>query len=95
MVELHAIYEDGEYRFATQVDSYRLRGARVKVVVTVAKGLRESLSREEQDKLRDKLLEANPAELRIKIEHEAETETETYGLTSARPPKRSCVLSGS
>ena len=84
MVELHAVYEGGEYRFAAPVDSSRLKHARVKVVVTVAKGLHESLGREEQDKLRDQLLEANPAELKIKIEHEAETETETSVLTSAK-----------
>ena len=49
MVELHALYENGEFRFSEPVDPSRLKDSRVKVVVTVAKGLHEALSREEQE----------------------------------------------
>lgn len=84
MVELQASYENGVFHFATPPDSARLKDARVKLVVTVAKGLHESLSREEQEKVKHQLLEANPAELKVKIEHEPETQTETASLSVAR-----------
>ena len=84
MVELHALYENGDIRFSEPIDPSRLKDSRVKVVVTVGKGVHEALSREEQAELRERLLAANPAELKVKIEHEAETATETYSLTVAK-----------
>ena len=45
MVELSAIYEDGDFHFASPVNPSRLQGARVKVVVRIAQGLHEALSR--------------------------------------------------
>jgi DNA repair exonuclease SbcCD nuclease subunit len=84
MVELQAVYEGGEFHFGVSPDPARLKDARVKVVVTVAKGLHESLGREEQERLRERLLEANPAELRVKIEHQSEESTETAAVSSAR-----------
>ncbi len=53
-------------------------------MVTVGKGLHESLSREEQDRLREQLLGGKPAELKVKIEHEPEGKDETAILSSAR-----------
>ena len=84
MVELRALYENGEFRFSEPVDLSRLTDSRVKVVVTVGKGIHEALSREEQAGLRERLLAANPAELKVKIEHEAETATETVPLSAAK-----------
>lgn len=84
MVELHAEYEDGEFHFASPLDVGKLKGSRVKVVVTVGKGLHESLSREEQERLREQLLEGNPSELKVKIEHEPEDKVENAALSSAR-----------
>ncbi len=84
MVELHAVYENGEFRFSEPVDPSRLKDSRVKVVVTVGKGIHEALSREEQEDLREHLLAANPAELKVKIEHEAETTTDTARLSGAK-----------
>ena len=84
MVELQAVYENGEFHFKNAPDPARLNDARVKLVVTVAKGLHESLSREEQAKLREQLLKAQPAELKIKIEHEPEGPTETAPLSLAK-----------
>ncbi|HEV3277014.1 MAG TPA: metallophosphoesterase [Terriglobia bacterium] len=84
MVELQAVYENGDFRFRTPPDPSRLRDARVKLVVSVPKGLHISLAREEQDRLRERLLEANPAELKVKIEREPETEGETTPLSAAR-----------
>ena len=84
MVELHALYENGDFHFSEPVDPSRLKDSRVKVVVTVGKGIHEALSREEQEGLRERLLAANPAELKVKIEHEAETVIETAPLTVAK-----------
>ncbi len=84
MVELQAVYENGEFHFTSPADVERLRDAPVKLVVTIAKGLHESLSREQQDRLKEQLLEANPAELKVKIEHEPETAIETASLSVAR-----------
>jgi len=84
MVELQAVYENGDFRFRTPPDPSRLRDARVKLVVSVPKGLHISLGREEQDTLRERLLEANPAELKVKIEREPEIEGETTPLSVAR-----------
>ena len=84
MVELRAVYENGDFQFITPPDPARLKDARVKLVVTVAKGLHESLGREEQERLRDQLLEANPAELKVKIEHQSEEPTETAAVSLAK-----------
>ena len=84
MVEVQASYENGEFQFTIPPNLARLKDARVKLVVTVAKGLHESLSREEQERLKEQLLEANPAELKVKIEHVLETEMETASLSVAR-----------
>jgi len=66
------------------VDVGKLKDSRVKVVVTVGKGLHESLSRDEQERLREQLLEGNSSELKVKIEHEPEGKAETAPLSSAR-----------
>ncbi len=84
MVELQAVYENGEFHFTIPPDPARLKDARVKLVVTVAKGLHESLGREEQEKLKERFLEANPAELKVKIEHQSEDPTETAAVSLAK-----------
>jgi DNA repair exonuclease SbcCD nuclease subunit len=84
MVELQAVFEGGEFHFSTSPDQARLRDARVKLVVTVANGLHESLGREEQERLRERLLEASPAELKVKIEHQSEQTTETAAVSLAK-----------
>src|SRR3989441_9822594 len=83
MVELHAVYENGELRFPERLDLVELKDARVKVVVRVPNGP-GLLSREEQENLREKLLEANPAELKVKIEHDPDIPTEPAPLAAAR-----------
>ena len=62
----------------------RLKDARVKVVVTVATGLHESLSHEAQDELREKLLAGNPSELKLKIEHHSESGREIAPVSLAK-----------
>jgi DNA repair exonuclease SbcCD nuclease subunit len=84
MMELHVRYEDGEFQLPTGLESSRLKDARVKVVVTVGKGLHESLSREAQDKLREMLLAGNPSELRLKIERPQETGGDVALLSLAK-----------
>ena len=83
MVELQAVYKNGEFHFTIPPDPARLKDARVKLVVTVAKGLHESLGREEQERLTERLLEANPAELKVKIEHQSEGPAETAAVSLA------------
>ncbi len=84
MIELHAVYEAGEYRFASPVDVDRLKGSRVKVVVRVPSELHSTLSREEQDRLKEQLLAANPAELKLKIEHDTEEAVGAVALSVAK-----------
>lgn len=84
MVVLEARYENGEFRFATPLDTGRLKDARVKVVVTVASEMHNALSREEQDRLRAQLLAATPAELKVKIEHETEEPADARPLSQAK-----------
>jgi len=84
MVELQAVYENADFHFRTPPDASQLRDARVKVVVSIPKGQHISLGREEQDRLRERLLEANPAELKVKIERASETEGETTPLSVAK-----------
>jgi DNA repair exonuclease SbcCD nuclease subunit len=84
MVELHAVYEDGELRLPGNLDPLTLKDSRVKVVVTVPNGPDRMLSREQQDNLREKLLAANPAELKVKIEHDADLPAEPAPIAAAR-----------
>jgi DNA repair exonuclease SbcCD nuclease subunit len=84
MVELHAVYEDGELRLPDNLDLVTLKDSRVKVVVTVPNGPEHLLSREQQENLREKLLAANPAELKVKIEHDADLPAEPAPIAAAR-----------
>ena len=83
MVELHAVYEDGELRLPDNLDLLTLKDSRVKVVVTVPNGPACQLSREQQDVLREKLLAANPAELKVKIEHDVDLAVEPAPIVAA------------
>ncbi len=84
MVELHAVYEDGELQLPDNLDLVTLKDSRVKVVVTVPNGPDHLLSREQQENLREKLLAANPAELKVKIEHDAALPAEPAPIAAAR-----------
>jgi DNA repair exonuclease SbcCD nuclease subunit len=84
MVELHAVYEDGELRLPEHLDFLTLNDSRVKVVVTVPNGPDHPLSREQQESLRQKLLAASPAELKVKIEHDADLPAEPAPIAAAR-----------
>jgi hypothetical protein len=66
------------------LDLATLEDSRVKVVVTVPNGPDHLLSREQQENLREKLLAANPAELKVKIEHDAEILAEPAPIVAAR-----------
>ena len=83
MVELHAVYEDGELRLPDNLDLVTLTDSRVKVVVTVPNEPEHLLSREQQENLREKLLAANPAELKVKIEHDADIPAEPAPIAAA------------
>ena len=83
MIELHAVYEDGELRLPDNLDLVTLKDSRVKVVVTVPNGPDHLLSREQQDVFREKLLGANPAELKVKIEHDADILAEPAPIVAA------------
>jgi DNA repair exonuclease SbcCD nuclease subunit len=84
MVELHAVYENGELRLPDDLDPLTLKDSRVKVVVTVPNGPDRLLSRDQQENLREKLLAANPAELKVKIEHDADLPSEPAPIAAAR-----------
>jgi len=84
MMELQVRYEDGEFHLPSELDPTRLENSRVKVVVTVAKGVHHSLSRGAQNDLKSKLLAANPAELKLKIEHDPETEIQVAPVSVAK-----------
>jgi len=84
MVELRAVYENGELRLPDNLDPLTLKDSRVKVVVTVPNGPDHVLSREQQDNLKEKLLAANPTELKVKIEHDAELPAEPAPIAAAR-----------
>ncbi len=83
MIELHAVYEDGELRLPDNLDPLTLKDSRVKVVVTVPNGPDHFLSRDQQENLREKLLAANPAELKVKIEHDADIPAEPAPIAAA------------
>jgi len=84
MVELQAVYDNGELRLPDNLDLVTLRDSRVKVVVTVPNGPDRLLSREQQENLREKLLAACPAELKVKIEHDADLPAEAAPIAAAR-----------
>ena len=84
MVELHAVYEEGELRLPDNLDLLTLKDSRVKVVVTIPNGPDHLLSREQQDNLREKLLGVSPAELKVKIEHDADLPAEPAPIAAAR-----------
>jgi DNA repair exonuclease SbcCD nuclease subunit len=84
VVELHAVYEDGELRLPDNLDLVTLKDSRVKVVVTVPNGPDHLLSRDQQEDLREKLLAACPAELKVKIEHGADLPAEPAPIAAAR-----------
>jgi DNA repair exonuclease SbcCD nuclease subunit len=84
MVELHAVYENGELRLPDNLDPLTLKDSRVKVVVTVPNGPDHLLSREQQENLREKLLASSPAELKLKIEHDADLPSEPAPMAAAR-----------
>jgi DNA repair exonuclease SbcCD nuclease subunit len=84
MVEVYAVYQDGELRLPDNVDPLTLKDSRVKVVVTVPNGPDHLLSREQQDVLRERLLAANPSELKVKIEHDAHLPAEPAPIATAR-----------
>jgi DNA repair exonuclease SbcCD nuclease subunit len=84
MVELQAVYEDGELRLPDGLDLVTLKDSRVKAVVTVPNGLDHLLSREQQENLKEKLLAARPAELKVKIEQDADLPAEPAPIAAAR-----------
>jgi DNA repair exonuclease SbcCD nuclease subunit len=84
MVEVHAVYQDGELQLPEHLDLLTLKDSRVKVVVTVPNGPDRLLSREQQENLREKLLAACPAELKVKIEHDADLPAEPAPIAAAR-----------
>lgn len=84
MVEVHAVYQDGELRLPEHLDLLTLKDSRVKVVVTAPNGPDGVLTREQQENLRAKLLAVGPAELKVKIEHDADLPAEPAPITSAR-----------
>jgi DNA repair exonuclease SbcCD nuclease subunit len=84
MVEIHAAYENGDLRLPNDLDPATLRDSRVKVIVTVPNGPDRLLSREQQENLREKLLAACPAELKVKIEHDADIPAEPAPIATAR-----------
>jgi DNA repair exonuclease SbcCD nuclease subunit len=83
MVELHAVYEDGALRLPDNLDLATLKDSRVKIVASVPNGPDHLLSREQQDVLREKLLAANPAELKVKIEHDVDLPAEPAPIAAA------------
>jgi len=83
MVEIHATYENGDLRLPDNLDPVTLKDSRVKVVVTVPNGPDPLLSREQQEQLREKLLAACPAELKVKIEHDDQLPAEPAPIATA------------
>ncbi len=83
MVELQAVYENGELRLPEDLDPTKLNDSRVKVVVRVPDGPDHLLSREQQENLREKLLAASPAELKVKIERDADVPKEPAPILAA------------
>ena len=71
-------------RLPDNLDLITLKDSRVKVVVTVPNGPDRLLSREQQENLREKLLAANLAELKVKIEHDSDLPAEPAPIAAAR-----------
>jgi hypothetical protein len=84
MVELHAMYQDGELQLPDNLDLLTLKDSRVKVVVTVPNGPDHLLKGEQQENLREKPLAAGPVELKVKIEHNADLPAEPAPIAAAR-----------
>jgi DNA repair exonuclease SbcCD nuclease subunit len=84
MVEFQATYENGALQLPDNLDLATLKDSRVKVVVTVPNGTDRLLSREQQENLRERLLAASPAELKVKIEHDADLPAEPAPIAAAR-----------
>jgi hypothetical protein len=83
MIQIPVRYEDGEFHLPKGVSPETLKDSRVKVVVTVAKGEHQRLSREAHEQLRDSLMVSQPAELRIKIERETAPEEVALPVSEA------------
>ncbi len=84
MVALQAVYENGELRLPEGLDLATLKDSRVKVVVRVPNGPDRLLSREQQENLKEKLLAAGPAELKVKIERDTGVAPEPAPISLAR-----------
>lgn len=84
MVELQAVYENGELRLPEDLDPVALKDSRVKVVVRVPNGPDRLLSREQQENLKEKLLAAAPVELKVKIERDTEVAPDPAPISLAR-----------
>ncbi len=84
MIMVRAVFQDGALGLPDHLDLDSLKNSRVKVVVEVPKGPDHLLSREQQEKLRNTLLAANPAELKVKIEHDADVSQEPAPIAAAR-----------
>lgn len=84
MIELQAVYENGELRLPKDLDPVTLKDSRVKVVVSVPNRPDRLLSREQQESLKEKLLAASPSELKVKIEHDADAPAEPAPIAAAR-----------
>lgn len=83
MIELHAVFENGELKLPAHLDTATLKGSRVKVVVKVPNGTDGLMSREQQENLREILLGASPAELKVKIERDADVPNEPAPIAAA------------
>lgn len=84
MMQLHVRYENGEFHLPKTLALEKLKDSRVKLVVTVAKGAHQKLGREAQEELRRRLLAAEPAELNVEIERQADAEDVALPVSQAR-----------
>ena len=84
MIELHAVFENGELQLPANLDPATLKGSRVKVVVKLPNGPDSLMTREHQENLREKLLAASPAELKVKIERDTDVAKESAPIAAAR-----------
>jgi DNA repair exonuclease SbcCD nuclease subunit len=76
MVEVQGVFQNGELELPDTFDPSTLKDSRVKIVVRVKNGPDGLLGREQRENLKEKLLAAGPAELKVKIEHEPEDPAE-------------------
>jgi DNA repair exonuclease SbcCD nuclease subunit len=84
MTQIDVRYENGEFHLPKALALEKLKDSRVKLVVTVARGTHQKLGREAQEELRQRLLAAQPAELNVKIEREADAEEIALPVSQAR-----------